>query len=75
MRTSTTPRTTPRAWCLGCAAAVAAEIAALQSLPFELLDPGKTVFHALAFSSLAMMLCVAFEVRLPKSRGKSKCAE
>jgi hypothetical protein len=68
-------RKQPRAWCLGCAAAVLAEIALLQNLPFELLEPGKTVFHMLAFTSLAMMLCIAFDVRFHKFGEKPKCAE
>jgi drug/metabolite transporter (DMT)-like permease len=64
-----------RLWCLGCAALVAAQIFLLDRLPFPLLDPGDTVFHVLAFTSLSMMLCIAFGIRFPKLGEKSKCAE
>jgi hypothetical protein len=64
-----------RLWCLGCAALVGAQIVLLHRLPFALLDPGDTVFHWLAYTSLAMMLCIAFDIRLPKFGEKPKCAE
>jgi drug/metabolite transporter (DMT)-like permease len=64
-----------RPWCFGCALVVAAQIVLLNRLPFPLLDPGDTVFHVLAFTSLAMMLCIAFDIRFPKLRKKPKCAE
>ena len=64
-----------RIWCSGCAALVAGQIFLLHRLPVPLLDPGDTVFHVLAFTSLAMMLCIALGIRFPKFGEKPKCAE
>jgi hypothetical protein len=73
-----------RVWCLGCAVLVAGQILLLHRLPFPILDPGDTVFHLLAFTSMAMMLWIAFDGRrhaaaalrrLKQFGEKLKCAE
>ncbi len=48
-----------RTWCLGCAAAVLAQMLALHALPVELAEPGATVWHSLAFASLTLFMWIA----------------
>jgi hypothetical protein len=84
MHTRKPPRNPLRLWCVGCAALVAGQIFLLHRLPVPLLDPGDTVFHVLAFTSIAMMLWIAFDgrrhaaaalLRFKKFGEKLTCAE
>jgi VanZ family protein len=58
----------PRAanWSLLCAGVLVMQIFALGSLPFELLEPGNTLVHCLAFSALTLLLWIATDGRRPR---------
>ena len=52
-------------WSLLCAGVVVMQIVMLGSLPFELLEPGNTLFHVLAYSALTLFLWIATDGRRP----------
>ena len=52
-------------WSLLCAGVLVVQIFALGSLPFELLEPGNTLFHVLAYSALTLLLWIATDGRRP----------
>jgi VanZ family protein len=52
-------------WCLACAAVLVLQIFSLGALPFELAEPGNTVWHVLAYAGLAVLLWIATDGRRP----------
>jgi hypothetical protein len=48
-------------WSLGCACAVLAQVLVLASLPYELREPVRSVWHFLAGCAIALLLWVAFD--------------
>jgi VanZ family protein len=52
-------------FCLFGAGAIAAQLAVLGSLPFELLEPWDCLFHVLAYAALTLLLWVATDGRRP----------
>jgi hypothetical protein len=55
----------PTRWCFFGAGAVAAQVFALGSLPFELFAPWDQLFHILAYAALTLLLWIATEGRRP----------
>jgi len=53
-------------WSLLCAGVLVMQIFALGSLPFELLEPGNTLVHCLAFSALTLLLWIGTDGRRPQ---------
>ena len=55
-----------KTWCLVCAAAIAAQIAALAALPFELAEPWDKVWHFLAYAGVTLFLWIGVDGRRPQ---------
>jgi VanZ family protein len=66
MRTEEKASSPARYWTLGCAAVLVAQVLSLAALPFELLEPGDKVVHALAYAALTLMLWIATDGRRPQ---------
>ena len=60
-----TDRLKTSALCLFCAVALAAQLFALASLPFELAEPWDKLFHCLAYASLTLLAWIALDGRRP----------
>ena len=62
-------------WSLGCAFVVLAQVLVLASLPYELREPVRSVWHFLAGCAIALLLWVAFDGnRLVQSLKEILCA-
>ncbi len=52
-----------KAWSVGCALVLVAQVFSLGALPFELFEPWDKLFHVLAYSALTLMLWIAMDGR------------
>jgi hypothetical protein len=48
-------------WSLGCAALALGQVLALASLPYELREPARSLWHFLAGCAIALLLWIAFD--------------
>ena len=54
-----------RNWCLFCAGVLVLQIFSLGALPFELAEPGDTLWHVLAYAALTLLVWIAGGSRRP----------
>ena len=56
-----------RNWCLFCAGVLVLQIFSLGALPFELAEPGNTLWHLLAYAALTLLAWIGSGGRWPIS--------